>query len=56
MKDNSTKAAIWNPEKCLEGVFCPTCDQWMDDYEGQPDECPRCKQRLSGWVDGRKER
>lgn len=46
--------AIWNPEKCLEGVFCPKCNCFMDDYYEIPDECPRCGVKLSGaWIDGR---
>ena len=51
---NKPKPAIWNPDKDLEGVFCPTCGCWMDDYYGQPDKCPRCGQVLEGWTDERK--
>lgn len=29
-----SKPAIWNPDKALEGVFCPTCGNWIDDYTG----------------------
>lgn len=47
-----SKPAIWDPDKALEGVFCPTCDTWMDDYYGQPEKCPACGQELSGWIDG----
>ena len=43
--------AIWNPDRCPEGVFCPKCDTWMDDYEGQPDKCPNCGVGLDGWID-----
>lgn len=49
-----SKPAIWNPDKALEGVFCPTCGNWIDDYTGQPENCPECGQKLSGWTDGRK--
>ena len=49
---NKPKPAIWNPDKALEGVFCPTCGCWMDDYYGQPDKCPRCGQALEGWIYG----
>lgn len=49
-----SKPAIWNPDKALEGVFCPTCGNWIDDYTGQPENCPECEQKLSGWIDGRK--
>lgn len=45
--------AIWNPDKALEGVFCPKCSCWMDNYYGQPDTCPKCGVELEGWVDGR---
>lgn len=45
--------AIWNPNRAIEGVFCPKCDYWMDNYYGQPDKCPKCGVKLSGWVDGR---
>jgi len=45
--------AVWNPDKALDGVFCPKCDAWMDDYYGQPDRCPECNVKLDGWVDGR---
>jgi len=51
---HDSKPTIWNPEKAIEGVFCPTCGFWMDDYEGQPEKCPKCSQKLSGWIDGRK--
>ena len=51
---NEPLPAVWNPDKALEGVFCPTCGQWMDDYYGQLDKCPRCGQDLEGWIDGRK--
>lgn len=47
------KPAIWNPEKAIEGVFCPTCNTWYDDYYGQPERCEKCGQVLSGWIDGR---
>ena len=50
---NQPQPAIWDPDKALEGVFCPTCGCWMDDYYGQPDKCPRCGQVLEGWMDGR---
>lgn len=43
--------AIWNPDRSPEGVFCPKCDTWMDDYEGQPDKCPNCVVKLDGWID-----
>lgn len=49
-----SKPAVWNPDKALEGVFCPTCGSWIDDYTGQPEKCPKCGQKLSGWIDGRK--
>lgn len=49
----SSKPAIWNPEKAIEGVFCPTCGKWMDDYMGQPEKCPKCSQKLAGWIDER---
>jgi hypothetical protein len=49
-----SKPAIWNPDKAIEGVFCPTCGNWIDDYTGQPENCPKCGQKLSGWIDGRK--
>lgn len=49
-----SKPAIWNPDKALEGVFCPTCGNWLDDYTGQPENCQKCGQELSGWIDGRK--
>lgn len=49
-----SKPAVWNPDKALEGVFCPTCGSWIDDYTGQPENCPKCGQELSGWIDGRK--
>lgn len=49
-----SKPAIWNPDKAPEGVFCPTCGNWIDDYTGQPENCPECGQKLSGWIDGRK--
>lgn len=52
MKKKS-KPAIWNPDKAAEGVFCPTCKKWIDDYNGQPEQCPWCAQKLSGWIDGR---
>lgn len=51
--ETEEKPAIWNPEKALEGVFCPTCQKWIDDYNGQPEQCPWCAQKLSGWIDGR---
>ncbi|MBP3579480.1 MAG: hypothetical protein J6K15_15360 [Lachnospiraceae bacterium] len=51
--ETEEKPAIWNPEKALEGVFCPTCGMWLDDYNGQPEKCPKCSQKLSGWIDGR---
>lgn len=51
---NQPKPAIWNPDKALEGVFCPTCGCWMDDYYGQPDKCHKCGQVLEGWMDERK--
>lgn len=55
MQDNKKAVhAIWNPEKALEGVFCPKCGVWMDDYYGQPETCPKCGIELEGWVDGRK--
>ena len=47
-----SKPAIWNPDKAIEGVFCPTCGNWIDDYTGQPENCPKCGQKLSGWIDG----
>ena len=47
--------AVWNPEKALEGVFCPECGTWMDDYHGQPERCPECGVKLEGWVDGSEE-
>ena len=43
--------AIWNPDRCEEGVFCPKCDTWMDDYQCQPDKCPNCGVELDGWID-----
>lgn len=43
-----------NAIKAIEGVFCPTCGNWIDDYTGQPENCPKCGQKLSGWIDGRK--
>lgn len=43
--------AIWNPDKAIEGVFCPRCNTWIDDYYGQPDKCPTCGVRLDGWID-----
>ena len=43
--------AVWNPDRCEEGVFCPKCDTWMDDYQGQPDKCPNCGVELDGWID-----
>ena len=46
-----TVHAVWNPDRALEGVFCPKCDTWMNDYEGQPDKCPNCGVRLDGWID-----
>ena len=49
---NQPQPAIWDPDKALEGVFCPTCGCWMDDYYVQPDKCPRCGQSLEGWIDG----
>jgi hypothetical protein len=49
-----SKPAVWNPDKAPEGVFCPTCGSWIDDYTGQPEKCPKCGQKLSGWIDGRK--
>ena len=42
-------SAVWDPDRCEEGVFCPICDTWMDDYEGQPDKCPNCGVKLDGW-------
>ena len=42
--------AIWDPDRCPEGVFCPRCDTWMDDHEGQPDKCPNCGVELDGWI------
>lgn len=42
--------AIWNPNRALEGVFCPICDTYMDDYEGIPDNCPDCGVKLDGWI------
>lgn len=42
--------AVWDPDRCEEGVFCPKCDTWMDDYNGQPDKCPNCGVRLEGWI------
>lgn len=51
--NNEPLPAIWNPDKALEGVFCPTCGCWMDDYYGQPDKCPKCGQVLEGWTDMR---
>lgn len=51
--NNEPLPAIWDPDKALEGVFCPICGQWMDDYYGQLDKCPRCGQVLEGWTDGR---
>ena len=51
---NQPQPAIWDPDKALEGVFCPTCGCWMDDYYGQPDKCPRCGQVLEDWTDERK--
>ena len=51
---NQPQPAIWDSDKALEGVFCPTCGCWMGDYYGQPDKCPRCGQVLEGWIDGRK--
>lgn len=47
--------AVWNPEKALEGVFCPECGTWMNDYYGQPERCPECGVKLEGWVDGSEE-
>ena len=41
-----SKPAIWNPDKAIEGVFCPTCGNWIDDYTGQPENCPKCGQKL----------
>ena len=49
---NQPQPAIWDPDKALEGVFCPTCGCWMDDYYGQPDKCPKCGKALEGWIDG----
>ena len=49
-----SKPAVWNPDKAIEGVFCPTCGSWIDDYTGQPEKCPECGQKLSGRIDGRK--
>ena len=40
--------AIWNHYRGEEGVFCPKCDTWMDDYMSQPDKCPNCGVRLEG--------
>ena len=34
--------------------YRPTCGNWIDDYTGQPENCPECGQKLSGWIDGRK--
>ena len=45
--------AIWDPDRCRDGVFCPRCDTWMDDYNGQPDKCPNCGVRLEGWINAR---
>ena len=45
--------AIWDPDRCRDGVFCPRCDTWMDDYNGQPDKCPNCGVRLEGWINMR---
>ena len=45
--------AVWDPDRGEEGVFCPKCDTWMDDYYGQPDKCPNCGVRLEGWIDAR---
>lgn len=44
--------AIWDPDRCPEGVFCPRCGTWMDDYRGQPDKCPKCGVKLDGWIGG----
>ena len=50
MSKDTTKPAIWT----LDGFFCPTCDHWFDDDGADaPDECPKCGQKMSGWVDGR---
>lgn len=36
-----SKPAIWNPDKALEGVFCPTCGQklsgWIDGRKHPPE-------------------
>lgn len=42
-------SSVWDPDRCEEGVFCPICDTWMDDYKGQPDKCPNCGVKLDGW-------
>lgn len=42
---------VWNPDRALEGVFCPKCDVWIDDYYGLPDKCPKCGVELDGWRD-----
>lgn len=49
--DEETVHAIWDPDRCADGVFCPRCNTWMDDYEGLPDKCPDCGVKLDGWID-----
>ena len=39
------------PDRAIDGVFCPKCNTWMDDYYGQPDKCPNCGVKLDGWID-----
>ena len=48
--DSEIVNAIWNPDRALEGVFCPRCGTWMDDYNEQPDKCPNCGVKLNGWI------
>mgnify|MGYP000920866245 CR=1 FL=1 len=42
-KDKSIPFKFDN-ECALEGVFCPVCGQWHDDYYGMPEKCSKCGQ------------
>ena len=56
MAKRISKPAIWDSDKALEDVFCPTCETWMDDYYRQLEKRPTCRKELSGQIDGNEAR
>lgn len=47
LEEEEQHQVIYDPERAIEGVFCPKCDRWIDDYYGLPENCPKCGVKLT---------